>query len=61
MSERTSPPEAPPSSARPEGKTPDKEARLAAKLRENLRRRKAQAQAIDATAPSALPKSSGES
>lgn len=41
-------------------KKPTREERLAAKLRENLRRRKAQARAMDADKP-ALPKEDGKS
>ena len=40
---------------------PTREERLAGKLRENLRRRKAQARALDATAPATLPKESDDS
>ncbi len=37
-------------------KTPSREERLAAKLRENLRRRKAQARQLEAEGKPALPK-----
>ena len=40
----------------PTATTPSREERLAAKLRENLRRRKAQARALDSESKPALPK-----
>jgi hypothetical protein len=40
---------------------PTREERLAAKLRENLRRRKAQARALDSHDKAALPKEGGKS
>lgn len=48
----------PPSPERPPSKGTTREERLAAKLRENLRRRKAQARALD-TNESDLPKTGG--
>ena len=41
---------------KPQPPSPSREERLAAKLRENLHRRKAQARAIDTDANHALPK-----
>ena len=40
---------------------PTREERLAAKLRENLRRRKAQARALDSNEKPTLPKKGGDS
>ena len=45
----------------PTGKNLSREERLAAKLRENLRRRKAQARALDGVLDGAMHSESGES